>query len=467
MRSRRFSEQTLRPTASFQCVACVPFTINEDDSLRGKKCTLEFVDGLNGTGVVPVRNLVAIDNSARRPRVVNTEVVVSDQAGGQASFQRGDANGNGIINVTDASFVLNYLFLGGPAPPCAKSADSDDDGQLQIADAVGLLGFLFLGGSAPAEPSGRCGTGPNPGQSDMRGLSPVRVDQWRREMLPTRRAWHARREWQFPSGACDSGLRSLVERNLRAGTLFRGDCNFSQRGQGTPVDVADAAAVMSSLFAQGLDAFAPSCEDACDCDDNGIIDANDALCILSYLFQSGGFPASPGPGFELTDGGVRATAPGLDPTLDGLTCVTGEEASGGENCNNDIDDDGDGWIDLQDPDCARMFACGSREDFPFGQVGSIRGSIGSQVEVSFFINNPEDDNIGDPRSDHIQGFSMALSFCCDLVAEERFDISDTILEALNAEFVRFGRTTPPTMGTAASWSSECCSMPLFRLTAGG
>ncbi|MBI4600584.1 MAG: hypothetical protein HY721_01350 [Planctomycetes bacterium] len=79
-------------------------------------------------------------------------------------FHRGDADANGLLELTDAVFVLEYLFLGRCASPCLDAADADDSGRLDITDAVRILGFLFLG-AAPPPPPGPPGEdcGPDPG----------------------------------------------------------------------------------------------------------------------------------------------------------------------------------------------------------------------------------------------------------------------------------------------------------------
>ncbi|MBI4600737.1 MAG: DUF3466 family protein [Planctomycetes bacterium] len=79
-----------------------------------------------------------------------------------ARFRRGDADATGAANVTDAVFVLSYLFRGGPAPPCLKSADSDDSGAVEVSDAIQLLNYLFRGGVAPREPFRACAVDPTP-----------------------------------------------------------------------------------------------------------------------------------------------------------------------------------------------------------------------------------------------------------------------------------------------------------------
>jgi hypothetical protein len=84
------------------------------------------------------------------------------------SFTRGDCNDDGNIargvtcEITDSIFLLNYLFTGGPAPPCREACNVNDDDSLDISDAVHGLLFCFLGGPAPAAPFPGCGGDPTP-----------------------------------------------------------------------------------------------------------------------------------------------------------------------------------------------------------------------------------------------------------------------------------------------------------------
>ncbi|MGQ9588819.1 MAG: dockerin type I repeat-containing protein [Planctomycetota bacterium] len=91
--------------------------------------------------------------------------IVAGEGGGQ-QFRRADANADGSVNITDGIFVLNYLFLGGPAPPCVEAADPNDDGSVNITDGIYILNFLFLGGPAPSPPQEDCGLDP-PGSPDL------------------------------------------------------------------------------------------------------------------------------------------------------------------------------------------------------------------------------------------------------------------------------------------------------------
>jgi len=62
---------------------------------------------------------------------------------------RGDANGDGVINIADVVYLINYLFLSGPAPTPLWVGDTNCDGAVDIADVVYLINYLFIGGPAP------------------------------------------------------------------------------------------------------------------------------------------------------------------------------------------------------------------------------------------------------------------------------------------------------------------------------
>jgi hypothetical protein len=83
----------------------------------------------------------------------------------QPVFRRGDGDGNGRVELSDAVMTLNHLFLGGAPLPCEDAADADDDGQVAITDAIRTLSYLFLGGCLPPWPgSDHCASDPTPDQ---------------------------------------------------------------------------------------------------------------------------------------------------------------------------------------------------------------------------------------------------------------------------------------------------------------
>jgi|GEM_PF-1011232 len=73
-------------------------------------------------------------------------------ATGQPQFICGDANGDGLVNVGDAVFVIGYVFRGGPAPSPLEAGDANGDGTINVGDAVYLITYIFRGGPAPICP---------------------------------------------------------------------------------------------------------------------------------------------------------------------------------------------------------------------------------------------------------------------------------------------------------------------------
>ena len=62
---------------------------------------------------------------------------------------RGDANGDGMVNVADIVFLINYLFIEGPEPVPFSEGDVNCDGKINVADAVFLINYVFIGGPIP------------------------------------------------------------------------------------------------------------------------------------------------------------------------------------------------------------------------------------------------------------------------------------------------------------------------------
>jgi hypothetical protein len=61
----------------------------------------------------------------------------------------GDANRDGAVNAADIVYLINYLFVGGPAPNPVRVADVYSDGIINSSDVVYLINYLFVGGPAP------------------------------------------------------------------------------------------------------------------------------------------------------------------------------------------------------------------------------------------------------------------------------------------------------------------------------
>jgi hypothetical protein len=70
---------------------------------------------------------------------------------GPSGYIPGDADGSGIVNISDAVYLLSYIFGSGPEPEPYEAGDADCNGVVNIADAVYLISYIFGGGNAPCE----------------------------------------------------------------------------------------------------------------------------------------------------------------------------------------------------------------------------------------------------------------------------------------------------------------------------
>jgi hypothetical protein len=68
------------------------------------------------------------------------------------SYLRGDANGDGIINVGDIVYLVSYLYKSGPAPDPIWVGDCNCDEIVNVGDVVYLVSYLYKGGPAPGCP---------------------------------------------------------------------------------------------------------------------------------------------------------------------------------------------------------------------------------------------------------------------------------------------------------------------------
>ncbi len=121
------------------------FSINERE-LDSEKTRLlniylpSVIEGRIGLGVYDstIENFSSIT-------YFNNFLVSYDRAGECENFIRGDSNSDEKINISDVSFTLNWLFLGGPRPMCIEAADANIDERIDLSDPIYTLNSLFLG----------------------------------------------------------------------------------------------------------------------------------------------------------------------------------------------------------------------------------------------------------------------------------------------------------------------------------
>ena len=64
-------------------------------------------------------------------------------------YMYGDANGDQVCNVSDAVYIINYVFKGGPAPTPEAAGDADCNTLINVSDAVYIINYVFKGGPEP------------------------------------------------------------------------------------------------------------------------------------------------------------------------------------------------------------------------------------------------------------------------------------------------------------------------------
>ena len=64
----------------------------------------------------------------------------------------GDVDGSGNVDISDAVYLIAYIFSGGPAPQPLLAGDANGDEIVDISDAVYLISYIFSGGPQPICP---------------------------------------------------------------------------------------------------------------------------------------------------------------------------------------------------------------------------------------------------------------------------------------------------------------------------
>ena len=112
-------------------------------ALDSRPITVEFAD------YVPAQAPPGHDNPIT-PMIVSWSAPVKPSIQATCCLAPGDANGSGACTISDAVYLINFYFGGGPGPmQCPALGDANGSGSLNISDAVWIINYIFMGGPAP------------------------------------------------------------------------------------------------------------------------------------------------------------------------------------------------------------------------------------------------------------------------------------------------------------------------------
>lgn len=115
----------------------------EEDTLMLKYVTTDLD---SGAYYAEVRVYSNDPDPEDNPMIVDVELTVGDSG---PTYICGDVDDDELINISDAVFVISYIFNSGTAPDPIESGDVDCNGLTNITDAVYLIAFIFGDGPAP------------------------------------------------------------------------------------------------------------------------------------------------------------------------------------------------------------------------------------------------------------------------------------------------------------------------------
>lgn len=94
---------------------------------------------------IPNISIPSISVAATKAGFLSADTSIRVTAGGVP----GDADSSAIVNISDAYYVINYVFGEGPPPLILNRGDADGNCTINISDVVYLIGYVFNGTPIP------------------------------------------------------------------------------------------------------------------------------------------------------------------------------------------------------------------------------------------------------------------------------------------------------------------------------
>jgi len=122
-----------------------------DGGYPGNSCVMDNCPDTFNLEQLDIDNDGLGDACDNCPSVFNPDQADSDSdgVGDVCEYVCGDADGNSKINILDVTYLINYLYKGGPKPNPDEAADADGNGSINIMDGSYLINYLYKGGPLP------------------------------------------------------------------------------------------------------------------------------------------------------------------------------------------------------------------------------------------------------------------------------------------------------------------------------
>jgi len=118
------------------------FPITSSDYIEYQICT---PDNINLGDSAKMQVYVCYDTQCSDVDIFETRVVITSRSG--------DTNGDCSINVSDAVYIINYVFItGSPEPLPYLAGEVNCDGSVNVSDAVYIINYVFVSGPPPCVP---------------------------------------------------------------------------------------------------------------------------------------------------------------------------------------------------------------------------------------------------------------------------------------------------------------------------
>ena len=234
------------------------------DTLRGATCVGDSCLILHPLNVAGVGGIYNGDNTACYPDNP------CDTCLGQYP---GDVNNDGMINIGDVTYMIDWLFKSGSAPPILPNGDPDGNCCADTNDILYIAAFLTQGGPAPVE-----------------------CTCWDIQFCPDTC------ENQNPGDVNGDGSLDISDVNYLVAYIRLGGpapvvaANGDFNGDWC-VDMWDVVDLQAYLFTGGAPPVACTCVDPpkCECfigdaNNDAAVNVGDAVYLISYVFKDGPAP---------------------------------------------------------------------------------------------------------------------------------------------------------------------------------